>query len=153
MAVRDDLAHVVLAGGDRVRPQQQIAGPALLGVRGQLRRHEQREQDEQRDREADAVGAREDADQDAERGKEDGEQRPDDDPGRERVADEADAAADGVQQASADGQPGLLRVTLARPDSMNAAVAAVVGAGIPLLSFELEGARLSDAFLAMTESR
>jgi ABC-2 type transport system ATP-binding protein len=62
------------------------------------------------------------------------------------------AAADGVETASADGQPGLLRVELTRPDSMNAAVAAIVSAGIPLLSSELEGARLSDAFLAMTEA-
>jgi hypothetical protein len=31
-------------------------------------------------------------------------------------------------------------------------VHAIVEAGIPLLSFELEGARLSDAFLAMTEA-
>ena len=68
------------------------------------------------------------------------------------AAQRALAAADGVEQASADGQPGLLRVKLARQDSMNAAVAAVVGAGIQLLSSELEGARLSDAFLAMTES-
>jgi ABC-2 type transport system ATP-binding protein len=62
------------------------------------------------------------------------------------------ASADGVETASADGQPGLLRVRLAQPDSMNAAVSAVVSAGIPLLSSELEGARLSDAFLAMTET-
>jgi hypothetical protein len=34
---------------------------------------------------------------------------------------------------------------------MNDAVGAIVHAGIPLLSSELEGARLSDAFLAMTE--
>jgi hypothetical protein len=30
-------------------------------------------------------------------------------------------------------------------------VRALAEAGIPLLAFELEGARLSDAFLAMTE--
>ena len=78
--------------------------------------------------------------------------------GRLRVAaEDADAAvlalaaAHGVEAAVADGQPGLVRFKLARQDSMNAAVAAVVSAGIPLLSSELEGARLSDAFLAMTE--
>jgi ABC-2 type transport system ATP-binding protein len=79
--------------------------------------------------------------------------------GRLRVAaEDADAAilalaaADGVEAACADGQPGLVRFKLARQDSMNAAVAAVVSAGIPLLSSELEGARLSDVFLAMTEA-
>ncbi len=35
-------------------------------------------------------------------------------------------------------------------DVMNAALAAVTAAGIPVLRFELEGARLSDAFLKMT---
>jgi ABC-2 type transport system ATP-binding protein len=79
--------------------------------------------------------------------------------GRLRVAaEDADAAmlamasAGGVEAAIADGQPGLVRVELAHADSMNAAVAAVVSAGIPLISWELEGARLSDAFLAMTEA-
>jgi len=35
-------------------------------------------------------------------------------------------------------------------DMMNAALAAITAAGIPVLRFELEGARLSDAFLKMT---
>jgi ABC-2 type transport system ATP-binding protein len=77
--------------------------------------------------------------------------------GRLRVAaEDADtailalAAAEGVE-AAADGQSGVLRIRLAQADSMNAAVGAVVSAGIPLLSSELEGARLSDAFLATTE--
>jgi ABC-2 type transport system ATP-binding protein len=58
--------------------------------------------------------------------------------------------------APAHGQPGWLTVTLAPTDGrppdelLNAGVRAVVEAAIPLLSFELEGARLSDAFLAMT---
>jgi ABC-2 type transport system ATP-binding protein len=60
------------------------------------------------------------------------------------------AAVEGVA-ASVDGRRGLLVVTLARTESMNDAVGAIVHAGIPLLSSELEGARLSDAFLAMTE--
>jgi ABC-2 type transport system ATP-binding protein len=60
------------------------------------------------------------------------------------------AAVEGVA-ASVDGRRGLLVVTLARTESMNDAVGAIVHAGIQLLSSELEGARLSDAFLAMTE--
>jgi ABC-2 type transport system ATP-binding protein len=49
-------------------------------------------------------------------------------------------------------------VTLAQTDgrppeeTMNAGLRALIEAGIPLLSYELEGARLSDAFLAMTEA-
>jgi ABC-2 type transport system ATP-binding protein len=35
-------------------------------------------------------------------------------------------------------------------DLMNAALAAITAAGIPVLRFELEGARLSDAFLKVT---
>jgi len=60
------------------------------------------------------------------------------------------AAVEGVA-ASVDGRRGLLVVTLARTEAMNDAVGAIVDAGIQLLSSELEGARLSDAFLAMTE--
>jgi ABC-2 type transport system ATP-binding protein len=58
----------------------------------------------------------------------------------------------------ANDQLGWLTVTLAqangRPseDLMSEALRALIDAGVPLLSFELEGARLSDAFLAMTES-
>jgi ABC-2 type transport system ATP-binding protein len=61
--------------------------------------------------------------------------------------------------ASPDGQPGLIGISLAQADGwpvedvMNAGLRAIVDAGIPVLSFELEGARLSDAFLAMTEAR
>ena len=68
------------------------------------------------------------------------------------------AAVPGVETASADGQPGLLKVTLAQTDgrppeeTMNAGLRGLIEAGIPLLSYELEGARLSDAFLAMTEA-
>ena len=77
-------------------------------------------------------------------------------------ADRAIAAlskAPGVEQAApADGQPGWLIVTLARPNGragdelVNDALRALVDAGVPLLSFELEGARLSDAFLEMTNT-
>jgi ABC-2 type transport system ATP-binding protein len=61
--------------------------------------------------------------------------------------------------ASPDGQPGLIGISLAQADgwpvedAMNAGLRAIVDAGIRVLSFELEGARLSDAFLAMTEAR
>jgi ABC-2 type transport system ATP-binding protein len=64
----------------------------------------------------------------------------------------------GVETAPADRRPGLLKVTLAQTDgrppeeTMNAGLRALIEAGIPLLSYELEGARLSDAFLAMTEA-
>ena len=40
VAVDDDLAHVVLAGGDGFSAQQQVAGPASLRADGQLRRRE-----------------------------------------------------------------------------------------------------------------
>jgi ABC-2 type transport system ATP-binding protein len=60
---------------------------------------------------------------------------------------------------SLDGGPDLVTVKLDGADRMqpgapvdvSEAVGALAKAGIPLLSFELEGARLSDAFLSMTE--
>jgi ABC-2 type transport system ATP-binding protein len=80
-------------------------------------------------------------------------------PEHARRAIEALARAPGVERAvPADGQPGWLTVTLAAADGrtaderLNAGVRAVVAASIPLLAFELEGARLSDAYLAMTEA-
>ena len=60
--------------------------------------------------------------------------------------------------ARGDGQPGLVAVTLAPSEgrsgdeAIREGLRALLGAEIPLLSFELEGARLSDAFLAMTEA-
>jgi ABC-2 type transport system ATP-binding protein len=59
----------------------------------------------------------------------------------------------GVAVSPADGQPGRLSVTLGRGADESAAIdilRALTAAGVPVLSFELEGARLSDAFLAMT---
>jgi ABC-2 type transport system ATP-binding protein len=87
--------------------------------------------------------------------------------GRLRVADEnvdraivALSAASGVERAAqAEEQPGWLNVTLAQRDGrsgeelMSDGLRALLDAEIPLLSFELEGTRLSDAFLAMTEAR
>ena len=58
-----------------------------------------------------------------------------------------------------EGQPDLLRIAVETPgdasgvspaEAMNAGLSAVTSAGIPVLRFELEGARLSDAFLKMT---
>ena len=73
-------------------------------------------------------------------------------PERAEAALQALTAVNGVRAAAADRRPGTLVVELAESDSLNAALRAVVDAGIPLLAAELEGARLSDAFLAMTEA-
>ena len=67
------------------------------------------------------------------------------------------AGVPGVERAEAEGQPGWVTVTLAsngqsRDALMNEGLRAVIDASVPVLSFELEGARLSDAFLAMTEA-
>jgi ABC-2 type transport system ATP-binding protein len=58
----------------------------------------------------------------------------------------------------AEGRPDVLRIAFrapssappSRPDALNAALQAVANAGVPVLSFEVDGARLSDAFLTMT---
>jgi ABC-2 type transport system ATP-binding protein len=64
------------------------------------------------------------------------------------------AGAAGVERVDAtDGQPGALTVTLdgdIGETGMNDGLRALAEAGVPVLAFELEGARLSDAFLAMT---
>jgi ABC-2 type transport system ATP-binding protein len=74
-------------------------------------------------------------------------------------ASEALARIAGVTVEVADDQPDMLRITLtgAPPGqpgpadaAMNVALQAVLSAGIPVLSFDVEGARLTDAFLAMT---
>jgi len=66
------------------------------------------------------------------------------------------ARAPGVQHlVRADGVPGSLTATLDDRTSnglMNEGLRLLVETGVPVLSFELEGARLSDAFLAMTET-
>jgi len=56
----------------------------------------------------------------------------------------------------ADGLPGSLTVTLggaAGEGAIYDGLRALVEEGVPVLVFELEGARLSDAFLAMTEEQ
>jgi ABC-2 type transport system ATP-binding protein len=66
------------------------------------------------------------------------------------------AGARGIERvAAAGGQTGSLTVTLGADTSngsMNDALRELTDAGVPVLSFELEGATLSDAFLAMTEA-
>jgi ABC-2 type transport system ATP-binding protein len=65
------------------------------------------------------------------------------------------AASPGIVRVEpAGGQPGSLLATLDGDSSaaaLNDGLRALVDAEVPLLAFELEGARLSDAFLAMTE--
>jgi ABC-2 type transport system ATP-binding protein len=75
-----------------------------------------------------------------------------------REAAAACARAPGVASAEAGGQPGWVTVTLASNGQsaetlMNDGLRAVIDASVPVLSFELDGARLSDAFLAMTEAK
>ena len=60
----------------------------------------------------------------------------------------------GIRTASRrDGLPGTLTLSLEEQDgtSTGAVLGRLAAGGIPVLAFELEGARLSDAFLAMTE--
>lgn len=73
----------------------------------------------------------------------------------ERIEEARDAlaSANGVEGVErADGQAGGLVVAFASAgeESGAAALLALAEAGVPVLAFELEGARLSDAFLAMT---
>jgi ABC-2 type transport system ATP-binding protein len=74
-------------------------------------------------------------------------------------AREALGGVAGLDIEAADERPDVLRISLAgalsvRQDvthsAMNAALRAVLNADVPILSFEVEGARLSDAFLTMT---
>ena len=70
------------------------------------------------------------------------------------------ASVTGVALEVADGRPDVLTISLTeqpggrgdhRGDTgMNAALRAVLSADVPVLSFEVEGVRLSDAFLTMT---
>jgi ABC-2 type transport system ATP-binding protein len=67
------------------------------------------------------------------------------------------AGLDRVERAN--GQPGALTITLASDpkrcseDAIAEGLRAVLDARVPVLSFELERARLSDAFLAVTEEK
>jgi ABC-2 type transport system ATP-binding protein len=69
---------------------------------------------------------------------------------RARIALTANGAVEDVRR---NGQPGAMTVVFSGAEpSLNEAVRALVDADVPIVSFELEGARLSDAFLAITES-
>ena len=80
------------------------------------------------------------------------------------LAEHADRAAAALRGSAAierveqlEGRPDWLSVVLAPSTngdgpSLNAAIGILLAAEVPVLSFELEGARLSDAFLAMTEA-
>ena len=63
--------------------------------------------------------------------------------------------ASGIERVvRAEGQPGSLTAMLDGGTSnglMNQGLSALADEGVPVLAFELEGARLSDAFLSMTE--
>jgi ABC-2 type transport system ATP-binding protein len=59
----------------------------------------------------------------------------------DQVAEQPDVLSLSIDGAGTDAGSG---------DVMNAALAAITAAGIPVLHFELEGARLSDAFFKMT---
>jgi ABC-2 type transport system ATP-binding protein len=72
---------------------------------------------------------------------------------------EALAGVAGLTSETGDDRPDVLRISLAEGPNgrehganagMNAALQAVLSVDVPVVSFEVEGARLSDAFLAMT---
>jgi ABC-2 type transport system ATP-binding protein len=74
-------------------------------------------------------------------------------------AREALAAVAGLTLEAADERPDVIRISVeagmdgrgnAAYAGMNVALRAVLGADVPVLSFEVEGVRLSDAFLTMT---
>jgi ABC-2 type transport system ATP-binding protein len=77
----------------------------------------------------------------------------------ERALATLNAAAAVQEAAIADGATGTLTLALApaapgsKDGSLNAVVGVLLDAGVPLLASELEGARLSDAFLSLTEGR
>ena len=77
----------------------------------------------------------------------------------ERAADVLRRARPVADVRTAEGRPDVLRFVLAEPDagadgdSLTGVVRALVEADVGLVSFELERARLSDAFLAVTGER
>jgi ABC-2 type transport system ATP-binding protein len=69
---------------------------------------------------------------------------------RARIALAANGSVEDVQR---NGRPGAITVVLTGAEpTLNEAVRALVDADVPIISFELEGARLNDAFLAITGS-
>jgi ABC-2 type transport system ATP-binding protein len=72
-----------------------------------------------------------------------------------RHAWQALAAVGGCDAEVSDELAGILTITVDQPadqhrQRLNAALAAVLDAGVPVLSFQLERTRLTDAFLALT---
>jgi len=70
---------------------------------------------------------------------------------RHAITDGPGLRVDGVE-----GRPDLLRVSattgeVASANELNAALRAVLAAGVPVLGYEVDGGRLNDAFLAMTK--
>jgi ABC-2 type transport system ATP-binding protein len=71
-------------------------------------------------------------------------------------ADQAGRARDllariaGASIESTVERPGVLRITIPHGGGTNAALQVILGADIPVLAFDVEGTRLSDAFLTMT---
>jgi ABC-2 type transport system ATP-binding protein len=66
-------------------------------------------------------------------------------------AKQALASVAGLAVEPADERPDVLRISVTGDaDGMNAALRAVLDAGVPVLSFDVEGARLAAAFLTMT---
>jgi len=74
----------------------------------------------------------------------------------DRTAPALAALSDGGKLTAAELRPGELELTFsaeADPEAVSAeALRRLLSAEVPVLGFELEGGRLSDAFLAMTES-
>lgn len=75
-------------------------------------------------------------------------------------ANEALSGVVGLRVDAADERPDILQISVAGTTDgraggaergMNAALRAVLSAGVPVLSFEVDGSRLSDAFLTMTK--
>jgi ABC-2 type transport system ATP-binding protein len=60
------------------------------------------------------------------------------------------AAVAGVTTEVTSERPDVLTIRVTAPMDTNAALLAVLAANIPVLSFEVDGARLGDAFLALT---
>jgi ABC-2 type transport system ATP-binding protein len=76
-------------------------------------------------------------------------------------AKDALARVPGIALDLTDERPDVIRISLTVPPGagsgdeeagLNAAVRAVLAAGVPILAFEVEGARLSDAFFTMTRN-
>jgi ABC-2 type transport system ATP-binding protein len=67
-----------------------------------------------------------------------------------REARQALVGMAGLTIVTADERPDVLRISRSgNPDGMNTVLQAVLAAGVPILSFEVEGTRLNDAYLSL----